>query len=168
MEETALIHGAVGEFIRVLEAPSLQRLSTLGLGGIAYQEDDDDEELVEATDTLFRTLTWSRVPGQQVLPRLQRLALHGPEVVWTEKACLEMLSSRIHCHKVNGKPGTCSLEQFALCNFTGAEGLPLTTAKMLRWLDLAENGLVLTLAWGSYDWDNLSQLPFIWPGQRGG
>ncbi|KAK1225828.1 hypothetical protein PQX77_011239 [Marasmius sp. AFHP31] len=36
MGETALTQGAVDDFIQVLEAPSLQRLSTLGFGGVAY------------------------------------------------------------------------------------------------------------------------------------
>ncbi|KAK1225803.1 hypothetical protein PQX77_011252 [Marasmius sp. AFHP31] len=174
MEDRILTGVAIDDLLRVLEVPSLQNLSTLGIGGPVSVLDDDleDEELPSitedgqrnATDRIFKALTIANESGinKQTLPRLSRLVLYGPRVACTEELFLEMISSRTR----TSTESRSQLKYLAVLN-PGAEGeyrfnVSLSDAGVNQLRDLSRvHGLVVDFL-GTFhvDWSNASESPY--------
>ncbi|KAK1232543.1 hypothetical protein PQX77_004301 [Marasmius sp. AFHP31] len=173
MMDRVLTGAPLDDLLRVLEAPSLQELSTLGIGGpVSVLDDDlgDEEEPVtkdeqrDATDRILQALTVVDESGanKQTLPRLLRLVLYGPRVVWTEETFLEMVSTRTRASTENRS----QLKHLAVLN-TGEEGeyplrVPLTDAGANQLRDLSRaRGLAVDFS-GDFcvDWSNVLEPPY--------
>ncbi|KAL0574893.1 hypothetical protein V5O48_007065 [Marasmius crinis-equi] len=134
-----------GDLVEVFKVESLQGLLTLGVGGTRRPS----ETQRDASDTIFKVLTFADNSEQLFLPKLRNLVLHGPNLSWSDESLLNMVSSRRRLP--SSAHGACRLTHLVFWNI-GERGSFLPIASLDEFDALCEDGLTSFSAWGYIDW----------------